>query len=122
MLDLGRSVKGPVEFGAEGFKPTFDVDTKGYDSCWRNDIGGTGGLTKRGAGLLLMTGNNTYTGPTAWATPANWRAACSRMRSRPTRSGCSDTHRRVSTPTGCSESRSGRAVHARVHGDPTCRR
>jgi subtilase-type serine protease len=64
MLDLGRSVKGPVEFGAEGFKPIFDVDTKGYDSWWRNDISGTGGLTKRGAGLLLMTGNNTYTGPT----------------------------------------------------------
>lgn len=64
MLDLGRSVKGPVEFGAEGFKPIFDVDTKGYDSWWRNDIRGTGGLSKRGAGLVLMTGNNTYTGPT----------------------------------------------------------
>jgi subtilase-type serine protease len=64
LLDLGRAVRGPVEFGAEGFAPVFDVDTKGHDSWWRNDIGGSGGLTKRGSGLLLMTGNNTYAGPT----------------------------------------------------------
>ncbi|CAM3707853.1 autotransporter serine protease [Bordetella bronchialis] len=63
-VDLGRAVRGPVEFGADGFAPIFDVDTQGHDSWWGNDISGVGGMTKRGAGLLLMTGDNRYTGPT----------------------------------------------------------
>jgi subtilase-type serine protease len=63
-VDVGRAVRGPVEFGAVGYERIFDVDTKGYDSWWRNDIGGVGGLTKRGQGTLLLTGNNRYSGPT----------------------------------------------------------
>ncbi|MDL4454925.1 autotransporter outer membrane beta-barrel domain-containing protein [Klebsiella michiganensis] len=35
----------------------------GYDR-WTNDIGGHGGLTKEGMGTLVMTGANTYSGPT----------------------------------------------------------
>lgn len=35
----------------------------GYDS-WINDIGGHGGLTKIGAGVLELAGKNTYSGPT----------------------------------------------------------
>ncbi|MFI0488478.1 MAG: autotransporter domain-containing protein [Yersinia sp. (in: enterobacteria)] len=31
---------------------------------WRNDIAGHGGLTKEGRGRLVLTGNNTYSGPT----------------------------------------------------------
>lgn len=31
---------------------------------WRNDISGTGGLVKQGSGTLVLTGNNTYSGPT----------------------------------------------------------
>ncbi|MBK5418590.1 autotransporter serine protease [Pseudomonas sp. TH31] len=31
---------------------------------WRNDISGHGGLTKQGIGTLVMTGANTYSGPT----------------------------------------------------------
>lgn len=31
---------------------------------WSNDIGGQGGLTKRGSGTLTLTGANTYAGPT----------------------------------------------------------
>ncbi|WP_347906186.1 autotransporter domain-containing protein [Pseudomonas purpurea] len=31
---------------------------------WRNDISGHGGLTKKGIGTLVMTGANTYAGPT----------------------------------------------------------
>jgi len=37
--------------------------TCGLDT-WRNDIGGHGGLTKQGIGTLVLTGNNTYSGPT----------------------------------------------------------
>ncbi|WP_273876911.1 autotransporter-associated beta strand repeat-containing protein, partial [Serratia marcescens] len=31
---------------------------------WSNDITGHGGLTKQGIGTLVLTGNNTYSGPT----------------------------------------------------------
>jgi subtilase-type serine protease len=60
LFNLGRAVKGPREFGAEGFAQTFDVNTKGYDTIWSNDIIGTGGLIKRGDGNLVLTGTNSY--------------------------------------------------------------
>jgi len=63
-LNVGRAIKGPIQFGAGSFAQTFDVDTKGYDSTWSNDIRGTGGLIKRGEGNLLLTGANTYAGGT----------------------------------------------------------
>ncbi|WP_194164590.1 autotransporter domain-containing protein [Microvirga thermotolerans] len=64
LFNLARAVRGPKEFGAEGFAPLFDVDTRGYDSAWSNDIVGTGGLVKRGAGNLVLSGANTYAGGT----------------------------------------------------------
>lgn len=72
MLDLGKAVKGPVLFGAPVggspfeniFPSSFSVNTQGYDSVWSNDIGGTGGMAKAGAGTLTMTGQNTYLGAT----------------------------------------------------------
>jgi subtilase-type serine protease len=67
MLDLGRAVLGPREFGAEGFARIFDVDTQGYDSTWSGDIHGAGGLAKRGLGTLTLTGKNIYSGPTTVA-------------------------------------------------------
>jgi subtilase-type serine protease len=67
MLDVGRAVLGPREFGAEGFARIFDVNTRGHDSTWSGDIHGEGGLTKRGAGTLTLTGNNIYSGSTTVA-------------------------------------------------------
>ncbi|EEJ8282788.1 autotransporter outer membrane beta-barrel domain-containing protein [Salmonella enterica] len=52
MLDAGT----PLERPCLGFECTLDI--------WRNDIGGHGGLTKEGAGTLVMTGASTYAGPT----------------------------------------------------------
>jgi subtilase-type serine protease len=72
LLNLERAVKGPIEFGhpslIEGndsiFAPIFAVNTQGYDSVWSNDITGDGGFSKAGAGMLTLTGANTYTGDT----------------------------------------------------------
>lgn len=88
MLDLGTAINGPVVFGDSVFdprldpdfvetsyptldpftspisEPVFSVNTQGYDSVWRNNIVGTGGMKKAGAGTLTMTGANTYTGET----------------------------------------------------------
>lgn len=59
LLNVGKAVRGPAQFVR-----LFDVDTQGYDSTFSNNISGVGGLTKRGAGVLQLTGANTYTGPT----------------------------------------------------------
>jgi subtilase-type serine protease len=64
MLNVGRAINGPAEFGATGFASVFDVDTKGHDSVWRGNIAGAGGLMKRGDGTLSLLGNNTYAGGT----------------------------------------------------------
>ncbi len=61
LLNLGSAINGPGQFRYQG---VFDVDTRGYDSVWSNAIGGTGDLTKRGNGILALTGNNSYTGDT----------------------------------------------------------
>lgn len=64
LLDLGRAVRGPGEFGADGFAPMFRADTRRHDSWFGNDIEGDGGLVKAGAGTLYLDGANTYTGDT----------------------------------------------------------
>ncbi|AHG62109.1 autotransporter domain-containing protein [Advenella mimigardefordensis] len=61
LLNLGNAINGPGEFRYQG---VFDVDTQGYDSVWTNAIKGVGDLTKRGNGILALTGKNTYTGGT----------------------------------------------------------
>ncbi|WP_121066372.1 autotransporter serine protease [Chachezhania antarctica] len=61
MLDLGTAVKGPMAFRYDG---VFDVDTQGYVSEWSNPISGPAGLRKRGAGTLILSGDNSYAGAT----------------------------------------------------------
>ncbi|WP_158972307.1 autotransporter serine protease [Chachezhania sediminis] len=61
MLDIGTAVKGPMAFRYDG---VFDVDTQGYVSEWSNPISGPAGLRKRGAGTLILSGDNSYAGAT----------------------------------------------------------
>ncbi|MCD9030176.1 S8 family serine peptidase [Luteimonas sp. Y-2-2-4F] len=60
LLDVGRAVQGPGRF--DWGRVTVDFD--GLESEWSNDIAGTGGLTKRGDGRLVLSGDNTYSGQT----------------------------------------------------------
>ncbi len=48
---------------------TMDAAQGGYDALdtWKNDIAGSGSLTKAGSGTLILTGRNTYTGGTTVA-------------------------------------------------------
>lgn len=55
-------------YGAFVTDVTVDMDASkgGFNAAdnWRNDIDGTGSLTKKGSGMLVLSGNNTYTGGT----------------------------------------------------------
>jgi autotransporter-associated beta strand protein len=64
-LDLFSAASG---YGAFDGPVTVSMDAaeKGLDAAdtWRNDIGGTGSLTKRGTGALALAGANRYSGGT----------------------------------------------------------
>ncbi|CAD1789705.1 S8 family serine peptidase [Xanthomonas euroxanthea] len=61
LLNVGKAVLGPARFDWG----TVDVTVNTLRSTWANDISGTGGLTKRGTGtLVLSSGANTFNGDT----------------------------------------------------------
>ena len=55
--------------GYGSFRTTVDVTMNAADGgfsaadTWSNDISGSGGLIKRGTGILTLAGHNTFTGP-----------------------------------------------------------
>ncbi len=59
LLDVGKAVKGPsrLDFGA------FTANNS-TTATFANDLSGAGSLIKNGAGVLNLTGKNTYTGIT----------------------------------------------------------
>ncbi|MCK8675810.1 S8 family serine peptidase, partial [Rhodococcus sp. HM1] len=64
LLNLGKAIDGPGQFTA-----TWTVNTtykgQAYYGLFANDISGPGGLIKTGAGILDLTGTNSYAGGTA---------------------------------------------------------
>lgn len=59
LLNIGRAVKGPAKFDWGDVSVSFEGS-----STWSNAISGTGGLIKRGNGVLNLSGANTYSGAT----------------------------------------------------------
>lgn len=62
LLNVGKAVNGPGRF--DWGNTVVDVNVLGLESVWSNDISGSGGLVKRGAGSLGLSGTNTYSGDT----------------------------------------------------------
>jgi autotransporter-associated beta strand protein len=61
-LDVGKAVKGPANFAWGDV--SVSINFPDTTSVWSNDIVGAGGLTKQGAGTLVLAGHNSYTGDT----------------------------------------------------------
>lgn len=59
LLNIGKAIKGPGRFDWGDVTVTLDGS-----STWSNAISGSGGLIKRGKGVLDLSGANTYAGAT----------------------------------------------------------
>ncbi|MDH5823973.1 S8 family serine peptidase [Luteimonas sp. RD2P54] len=64
LLDAGRAVAGPGRFDWGDVVADFALPDDQTVYYWDNDIAGSGGLTKRGSGALVLTGENGYLGGT----------------------------------------------------------
>jgi len=62
LLNVAKALNGPARLDWGNTVVTVPASSSG--SVWSNDISGEGGLTKNGAGALVLTGTNTYTGTT----------------------------------------------------------
>lgn len=62
LLNIAKAINGPGRF--DWGNTTVDVSQTGLNSVWSNNITGSGGLIKQGAGALGLSGTNTYTGDT----------------------------------------------------------
>jgi autotransporter-associated beta strand protein len=60
LLNVGAAVQGPGRLDWGQVVANFN----GGASFWDNNISGAGGITKRGSGELVLTGNNSYSGDT----------------------------------------------------------
>lgn len=60
LVNAAKAVRGPGQF-----LDAFDANVTSGSYTFANAIGGSGSLTKRGAGTLTLSGDNTYTGLTA---------------------------------------------------------
>lgn len=62
LVNAAKAVRG---YGM--FTSMVTLNTQGYTSTFSNDISGAGGFVKTGAGTLILTGNNSYSGGTTLA-------------------------------------------------------
>ncbi len=62
LLNVGKALNGPARFDWDDM--VVNVNQLGLNSVWSNDISGSHGLVKQGAGALALSGTNTYWGAT----------------------------------------------------------
>ncbi|MEN6458014.1 MAG: lectin like domain-containing protein [Thermoguttaceae bacterium] len=62
--DTGLSLTASATIATNGYTLTCDGQSSDTTNQWAGEIGGSGGVTKTGSGVLSLSGSNTYTGTT----------------------------------------------------------